>query len=54
MQFDIKDKDGTLMGMMVRDSKEEAVAGTMKLLKIKAWPKGWTCELRSQPQSEGR
>ncbi len=44
MQFIINDEHGVWMGSIVRDSKEEAVAGTMKLLKAKVWPKGWTCE----------
>jgi len=51
MQFIINDETGNLAGMIVRDTKEEAVAGVLRLLKIKVWPKGWTCEPKPEPQA---
>ena len=50
----VRTETGELAGLICRDTKEEAVSGSLKMIGKRSWPKGWTCEEETLEQRQKR
>ena len=50
----VRNEKGEWEGLICRDTKEEAVSGTMKMIGKRSWPKGWYCEEETPEQRTRR